>query len=617
MDKKVEETKRLTNEQVEALPVGTIVRDLDDGEFGRIEEITPGRKRIKWDDGCVSVNAGKSGFGIPLSLVASPAASEPTNGQCLKCGKLIGPLCQHIVWFDEFGAKFRRHAIDCTAEPKNEKSEPVASEQETCPKCGSDKVEVRLRRPDPRVAWHTSSPDCRIVPCDYCTDPWHSSPIPPQHGTSTLFDKQQRVVEWGIRCFGVEQMDDPKVRGLRLVEEAIEFCQAVEADSEKLHKLIDYVYSRPAGKPEQELGGVGVTWLAAARSIGTSAEDCLDVEIARIFTKTPEHFAARNQNKVDLGFGPAPVAPSESQAQPLMFVAKPVPKQVIQWTGENLDVLKQWGAPVTILPATGGSALIVGTLEDGPNCEATHIASKGDYIVRGVNGEFYPVKPDIFAASYDPAPAAVETAVSAREWREGRYPNVEILPKEDDTYQTFITFVDQMLEDYATHVSAAAKATIQRLTKEGEEWANSVAWWRREWFSKDDKFKSAEATIQKLQCEVAILNEIIAGKDGLGIEIVDHGGPLEAKSYRNARAETAEQRVTALCEGLKTADGLLKRIGGGVVGAEYKISCSPYEQTTQEERRANPLHRQICLRCALDFYLESKLALLAEVNKNG
>jgi hypothetical protein len=29
-------------------------------------------------------------------------------------------------------------------------------------------------------------------------------------------------------------------------------------------------------------------------------------------------------------------------------------------------------------------------------------ASKGDYIIKGVNGEFYPCKPDIFEKTYDP-----------------------------------------------------------------------------------------------------------------------------------------------------------------------------------------------------------------------
>ncbi len=33
--------------------------------------------------------------------------------------------------------------------------------------------------------------------------------------------------------------------------------------------------------------------------------------------------------------------------------------------------------------------------------EGMMIASPGDYIIRGVNGEFYPCKPDIFEKTYD------------------------------------------------------------------------------------------------------------------------------------------------------------------------------------------------------------------------
>ena len=33
--------------------------------------------------------------------------------------------------------------------------------------------------------------------------------------------------------------------------------------------------------------------------------------------------------------------------------------------------------------------------------EGTMTASLGDYIIRGVKGELYPCKPDIFAATYD------------------------------------------------------------------------------------------------------------------------------------------------------------------------------------------------------------------------
>jgi hypothetical protein len=36
-----------------------------------------------------------------------------------------------------------------------------------------------------------------------------------------------------------------------------------------------------------------------------------------------------------------------------------------------------------------------------PTLEGEHIARHGDWIIKGVKGEFYPCKPDIFAATYE------------------------------------------------------------------------------------------------------------------------------------------------------------------------------------------------------------------------
>jgi hypothetical protein len=38
----------------------------------------------------------------------------------------------------------------------------------------------------------------------------------------------------------------------------------------------------------------------------------------------------------------------------------------------------------------------IDTLEGG------HVVSQGDWIIQGVKGEFYPCKPDIFEATYEP-----------------------------------------------------------------------------------------------------------------------------------------------------------------------------------------------------------------------
>lgn len=45
--------------------------------------------------------------------------------------------------------------------------------------------------------------------------------------------------------------------------------------------------------------------------------------------------------------------------------------------------------------AFGRDVFVIGTLEGNMT------ASPGDWIIRGVQGEFYPCKPDIFAATYE------------------------------------------------------------------------------------------------------------------------------------------------------------------------------------------------------------------------
>jgi len=45
----------------------------------------------------------------------------------------------------------------------------------------------------------------------------------------------------------------------------------------------------------------------------------------------------------------------------------------------------------------------IGTLEDGVHLTVKHIATEGDWIIKGVQGEFYACKPDIFEQTYEKA----------------------------------------------------------------------------------------------------------------------------------------------------------------------------------------------------------------------
>lgn len=58
----------------------------------------------------------------------------------------------------------------------------------------------------------------------------------------------------------------------------------------------------------------------------------------------------------------------------------------------------------------GGVYLDDDTLQLGlriKTLEGVMLARQGDYIIRGVKGEFYPCKPDIFEATYEPVEEAV------------------------------------------------------------------------------------------------------------------------------------------------------------------------------------------------------------------
>ena len=73
---------------------------------------------------------------------------------------------------------------------------------------------------------------------------------------------------------------------------------------------------------------------------------------------------------------------------------KPVVVEAVQWTGENHAEMCEFidSEAFDFTPRIG---LVIHTLE------GDHHASPGDYIIKGVNGEFYPCKPDIFAKTYE------------------------------------------------------------------------------------------------------------------------------------------------------------------------------------------------------------------------
>ncbi|MBN7552976.1 hypothetical protein [Mycobacteroides abscessus] len=77
------------------------------------------------------------------------------------------------------------------------------------------------------------------------------------------------------------------------------------------------------------------------------------------------------------------------------FRKRPVEVEAIEYLGNNNHELASWCGGRLIALGQGFWKIEIPTLE-GPVT-----ASPGDWIIRGVAGEFYPCKPDVFAKTYE------------------------------------------------------------------------------------------------------------------------------------------------------------------------------------------------------------------------
>jgi len=108
-------------------------------------------------------------------------------------------------------------------------------------------------------------------------------------------------------------------------------------------------------------------------------------------------------------FGIADVIPAPPPRKNRMpkFRKKPVEIEAVQWTGKNHRPMCEF-----LTGNTGGYMSVNGThfeidhdkIEGGlviKTLEGDHLAKIGDFIIKGIKGEFYPCKPDIFEATYE------------------------------------------------------------------------------------------------------------------------------------------------------------------------------------------------------------------------
>ena len=81
----------------------------------------------------------------------------------------------------------------------------------------------------------------------------------------------------------------------------------------------------------------------------------------------------------------------------MKFIKKKVVIEAVHWNGIKVSETPKW-----ILEALNSGVLVrFGDKVQVRTLEGVMTASPGDYIIRGVDGELYPCKPDIFEKTYE------------------------------------------------------------------------------------------------------------------------------------------------------------------------------------------------------------------------
>ncbi len=136
----------------------------------------------------------------------------------------------------------------------------------------------------------------------------------------------------------------------------------------------------------------------------------------------------------------------------MKYRKKPVVIEAIKWTGNNAMEIKSFvGVNATHLK--GDDVIIIITLE------GNHKAIVGDMIIKGVQGEFYPCKPDIFAKTYEKAAQKkVESEPStSNNTSSFQLPSLE----EVETDKLFIANVQSMKDDEYDLVEETYNAIVR------------------------------------------------------------------------------------------------------------------------------------------------------------
>ncbi|WP_287335937.1 hypothetical protein [Mesorhizobium sp.] len=154
---------------------------------------------------------------------------------------------------------------------------------------------------------------------------------------------QDRVHSFMLACFGEAIAADGMERNHRFLEESLELVQALGCTASEAHQLVDYVFGRPVGEPNQETGGTLVTLAALCNAHKIDMDIAGETELTRCWSKIDKiraKWAAKPKH------GPLPAAIDSDQKTGR--AAQATPEGVAPEKGTPLDETWKYRIPESL-----------------------------------------------------------------------------------------------------------------------------------------------------------------------------------------------------------------------------------------------------------------------------
>ena len=170
--------------------------------------------------------------------------------------------------------------------------------------------------------------------------------------------------------------------------------------------------------------------------------------------------------------------------EPKTYRKKPVHVQAMRFDGSNANAVAEFTGEITVSITPYSRECDFFEIE---TLEGTMRADVGDYIIKGIAGEFYPCKPDIFKATYEEvdqdgnrvnstqypesANTPVMTVAAILEWLEGEKEDIEATRKNTEaSYGALGTMtVNLQAETVQILIDNLTKSTFQQMDEAQHE----------------------------------------------------------------------------------------------------------------------------------------------------